>query len=114
MKSAFKNVHMYTCPCLHQVAKLEKSYHLAKRDLEKINNEVNALENQLKMLGEKYESAMTEKQKLQEEAEIMERRLIAADKLISGLGSENVRSDSKSKVKVMTCPSVGENAVLEP
>jgi len=35
---------------------------------------------------------MTEKQLLQEEAEVMERRLIAADKLISGLGSENERS----------------------
>jgi len=34
---------------------------------------------------------MTDRQKLQEEAEIMERRLLAADKLISGLGSENVR-----------------------
>lgn len=73
------------------MAKLERSYHIAKRDLEKINNEVNTLENQLKQLGEKYENAMAEKQKLQEEAEIMERRLIAADKLISGLGSENVR-----------------------
>ena len=46
---------------------------------------------ELKQLGEKYEAAMAEKQQLQEEAEIMERRLIAADKLISGLGSENIR-----------------------
>ena len=43
------------------------------------------------LLGEKYEAAMSEKQQLQDEAEIMERRLIAADKLISGLGSENIR-----------------------
>lgn len=34
---------------------------------------------------------MTESRKLQEEAEIMGRRLIAADKLISGLGSEDTR-----------------------
>ena len=34
---------------------------------------------------------MAEQQQLQEEASIMERRLIAADKLISGLGSEGVR-----------------------
>lgn len=34
---------------------------------------------------------MTEKQALETEARIMERRLIAADKLISGLGSENIR-----------------------
>ena len=35
--------------------------------------------------------AIAEQRQLQEEAEIMERRLLAADKLISGLGSENVR-----------------------
>ena len=34
---------------------------------------------------------MKEKQELQDEAELMERRLIAADKLISGLGSESKR-----------------------
>ncbi|GCB81414.1 hypothetical protein scyTo_0021835, partial [Scyliorhinus torazame] len=38
---------------------------------------------------------MREKQQLQEEAEIMERRLVAADKLISGLGSENIRWGSE-------------------
>ncbi|ELU10552.1 hypothetical protein CAPTEDRAFT_221643 [Capitella teleta] len=78
-------------PKREKVAKLERSYHIAKRDLDKITNEVNQLENQLQQLGEKYEMAMSEKQKLQEEAEIMERRLMAADKLISGLGSENIR-----------------------
>ena len=74
-----------------QVAKLERVFHQAKRDLEKIQKEVGKLESELKQLGEKYEAAMAEKQQLQEEAEIMERRLIAADKLISGLGSENIR-----------------------
>ena len=75
------------------MAKLERNFHQAKRDLNKINNEVNGLESELKNLSDKYEEAMSEKQQLQEEAEIMERRLIAADKLISGLGSENERSD---------------------
>ncbi len=75
-----------------QVAKLERNFHQAKRDLAKINTEVANLESELSALSEKYENAMTEKQQLQEEAEIMERRLIAADKLISGLGSENERS----------------------
>ncbi|XP_076108254.1 dynein axonemal heavy chain 10-like isoform X2 [Mytilus galloprovincialis] len=78
-------------PKRDKVAKLERSFHQAKRDLEKITNEVGSLEKQLNDLGKKYEEAMAEKQKLQEETEIMERRLIAADKLISGLSSENVR-----------------------
>uniref|UniRef100_A0A8C2AG99 Dynein heavy chain 10, axonemal-like n=1 Tax=Cyprinus carpio TaxID=7962 RepID=A0A8C2AG99_CYPCA len=63
----------------------------SKRELERIQNELSAIQKELGTLGEKYEAAMTEKQLLQEEAEVMERRLIAADKLISGLGSENKR-----------------------
>lgn len=71
--------------------RLERVYNQAKRDLEKITNEVNRLEAELADLSNKYEQAMAEKQQLQEEAEIMERRLIAADKLIGGLGSERDR-----------------------
>ena len=73
------------------MARLEKNYHQAKRDLDKITKEVADLEKQLKLLSDQYDQAMLEKTQLQEEAEIMERRLIAADKLISGLGSENIR-----------------------
>lgn len=71
--------------------RLERTFNQAKRDLEKITNEVNRLEAELAELSKKYEEAIAEKQQLQEEAEIMERRLIAADKLISGLGSERDR-----------------------
>ncbi|KAM5191717.1 dynein axonemal heavy chain 10 [Mantella aurantiaca] len=78
-------------PKREKVAKLERNYHMSKRELEKIQAELAAIQSELKTLGERYEAAITEKQKLQEEAEIMERRLIAADKLISGLGSENIR-----------------------
>lgn len=63
----------------------------ATRDLEKVTKEVSALEEELQELNKKYEEAMVEKQALEEETRIMERRLIAADKLISGLGSENIR-----------------------
>ena len=74
-----------------KVAKLERVFHQAKRELEKINNDITGLEDELKQLNDKYEAAMLDRQKLQEEAELMERRLIAAGKLISGLGSENER-----------------------
>lgn len=47
----------------------------------------------MKALGDMYQTAITEKQQLQEKAEFMEKRLIAADKLISGLSSENVQWD---------------------
>lgn len=45
----------------------------------------------LSKLNEKYSNAMTERQIIQEEKDLMERRLIAADKLINGLSSENIR-----------------------
>ncbi|XP_044296574.1 dynein axonemal heavy chain 10 isoform X1 [Varanus komodoensis] len=78
-------------PKREKVARLERNFFLSKRELEKIQAELTAIQNELKALGDKYEAAIREKQQLQEEAEIMERRLIAADKLISGLGSENIR-----------------------
>ncbi|XP_075390744.1 dynein axonemal heavy chain 10 [Tenrec ecaudatus] len=78
-------------PKREKVARLERNFFLTKRELERIQNELATIQKELEALGAKYEAAILEKQKLQEEAEIMERRLIAADKLISGLGSENVR-----------------------
>ncbi|KAJ8266677.1 hypothetical protein GJAV_G00133350 [Gymnothorax javanicus] len=78
-------------PKREQVARLEKNFFQSKRELEKIQDELEAIQKELGALGQKYEAAISEKQQLQEEAEIMERRLIAADKLISGLGSENER-----------------------
>lgn len=73
------------------MARLERNFFQSKRELEHIQNELSAIQKELGALGEKYHAAMAEKQLLQEEAEVMERRLIAADKLISGLGSENER-----------------------
>ncbi|EDO35852.1 predicted protein [Nematostella vectensis] len=78
-------------PKREKVARLERNFHLSKRELEKIEKELKALEEELERLGKQYDDAMREKSSLQEEAEIMERRLIAADKLISGLGSEKIR-----------------------
>nr|XP_057927446.1 dynein axonemal heavy chain 10-like isoform X3 [Doryrhamphus excisus] len=78
-------------PKRDKVARLERNFFQSKRELELIQTELNDLQRELKALGDKYQTAIAEKQKLQEEAELMERRLIAADKLISGLSSENVR-----------------------
>ncbi|KAI5945034.1 Dynein heavy chain 10, axonemal [Manis javanica] len=78
-------------PKREKVARLERNFYLTKRELERIQNELAAIQRELETLGAKYEAAILEKQMLQEEAEVMERRLIAADKLILGLGSENVR-----------------------
>eukprot|EP01135_Chromosphaera_perkinsii_P002697 Nk52_evm65s226 gene=Nk52_evmTU65s226 len=85
------NVAREIKPKREKVARLEKTYQLAVRELKKIQEELLVLEGELTKLGLSYEKAMSEKSALEEEAAIMERRLIAADKLISGLGSEKVR-----------------------
>lgn len=77
------------------MARLEKNFFHSKRELERIQSELSEIQKELKALGEKYHAAIGEKQLLQEEAELMERRLIAADKLISGLSSENERCGYK-------------------
>ena len=72
-----------------------------------------ALEGELQALSEKYDAAMREKTSLQEEAEIMERRLIAADKLISGLGSEKVRYDlDRMSVALFPCEDLIRSRLL--
>nr|CAH8856482.1 unnamed protein product [Trichobilharzia regenti] len=78
-------------PKRDKVAKLEKNFMQAKRDLNRINTELSNLESELISLNRRYEEAMSERLKLQEETDIMERRLIAADKLITGLSSEEIR-----------------------
>lgn len=61
------------------------------KQLNSLNKELNEIMSTLNQLNEKYKNAMTERIIIQEEKDLMERRLIAADKLISGLSSENDR-----------------------
>ncbi|NWI34931.1 DYH10 protein, partial [Sula dactylatra] len=78
-------------PKREKVARLERNYYSSKRELEKIKAELATIQDELKALGNKYQEAIKEKQQLQDEAEVMQRRLNAADKLIFGLRSENKR-----------------------
>ena len=73
------------------MAQLERNYQMSKRELEKIQKELSAIEEELARLSKQYEEAILEKRGLEEEAGLMERRLTAASKLISGLGSEKQR-----------------------
>jgi len=73
------------------VARLERVHQQAVRDLDKINSDIQGLELALRGLHENYEAATLDRQRLQEEEVVMERRLVAADKLISGLSSEKFR-----------------------
>uniref|UniRef100_A0A5K3FBS4 AAA domain-containing protein n=1 Tax=Mesocestoides corti TaxID=53468 RepID=A0A5K3FBS4_MESCO len=78
-------------PKREMVAKLEKTFHQNERDLDRIKRELEKIEEDLKRVNEEYASAKLERQNLQEETTVMERRLTAADRLTGGLGSETVR-----------------------
>lgn len=78
-------------PKKDRVEYLQREYDTAKKQLDKLYSEISKLESDLAKLNEKYTIAMKRRQELQEETDIMQRRLIAADKLISGLSSERER-----------------------
>lgn len=70
---------------------LEREAEKARRALEKEERELSRLEKTIKELNGKYDVAMIERQELQDETDLLHRRLVAADKLITGLSSENER-----------------------
>ncbi|KAF7265371.1 hypothetical protein GWI33_021219 [Rhynchophorus ferrugineus] len=78
-------------PKKERVEQLQSEYNAMKKNLEKLYAEIAKLESDLDKLNEKYATAMKRRQELQEETDIMMRRLEAADKLISGLSSEKKR-----------------------
>ncbi|XP_073953503.1 dynein axonemal heavy chain 10-like [Choristoneura fumiferana] len=70
-------------PKQDKVEALEKEYSEAVNYLESLNREINRLQKTLDGLNAKYETAILRRQELQEETDIMMRRLVAADKLMS-------------------------------
>lgn len=84
-------------PKIDRVTELEAESERARKALEREERELKRIEKAIGELNVKYENAMTERQKLQEETDILQRRLIAADKLINGLSSENERWKAELK-----------------
>lgn len=78
-------------PKKDKVEALEKEYSEAVNYLASLNREIDRLQRTLDGLNNKYDTAMMRRQELQEETDIMMRRLVAADKLMSGLSSEQAR-----------------------
>lgn len=73
------------------VNKLVNTYNKAKAELEKTQARVTKLEDELETLKKKYDEALVEKQILEDEYNLLMLRLSNADRLISGLSSENER-----------------------
>lgn len=76
---------------MDRVQILETESEKIKRALEKEERELKRLEKTIEELNAKYDIAMIERQNLQDETDLLQRRLLAADKLISGLSYENER-----------------------
>ncbi|KAI9009714.1 dynein heavy chain and region D6 of dynein motor-domain-containing protein [Gaertneriomyces semiglobifer] len=85
------NVAKQIAPKRAAVATLERNLALSKAEFEKITKELKRLNEELGSLQQQFHQAKAEQLELQKMAELMARRLEAADKLISGLGSERIR-----------------------
>lgn len=78
-------------PKRKKVADAEKQLRIATKDLADTKAALEALAAQLASLSKQYEEKSAELRDLKEKADLMERRLAAAEKLISGLASERER-----------------------
>lgn len=58
-----------------------------------LNSEINKIKSNLQLLNDEYEKVMNSMQILETEAHVMAKRFVAAEKLMSGLTSEQQRQD---------------------
>lgn len=78
-------------PKRNAVAAAEKMLNTAQNELERIQAEVKNLSAQLGHLNKQFETNTAEQIELKTNADLMEKRLDAASRLIAGLGSEHER-----------------------
>jgi dynein heavy chain len=78
-------------PKRNAVAAAEKMLNTAQNELERIQAEVENLSAQLGHLNKQFETNTAEQIELKTNADLMEKRLDAASRLIAGLGSEHER-----------------------
>lgn len=74
-----------------QVAEAERNLRMAQKDLADTKEKLAELNRQLTALREQFSTKTAEQLDLKAKAEVMERRLNAAERLIAGLGSERAR-----------------------
>eukprot|EP00742_Colponemidia_sp_Colp-10_P004363 GILJ01004656.1.p1 GENE.GILJ01004656.1~~GILJ01004656.1.p1 ORF type:complete len:2862 (-),score=582.32 GILJ01004656.1:82-7611(-) len=92
------------------VKQMQKSLETSKRELEEIESELSRVTEEKRILEEKLSEAKSEQKQLQDEANMMERKLTAASKLISGLTSERSRwTADKDELKSKKNRLVGDS-----
>uniref|UniRef100_A0A383W4S5 Dynein-1, subspecies f n=1 Tax=Tetradesmus obliquus TaxID=3088 RepID=A0A383W4S5_TETOB len=87
----YYNVAKGVEPKRKKVAEAEKNLRLAQKDLADTKDQLAALNAQLTSLRSQFADKTAEQQDLRAKADLMERRLLAAERLIAGLGSEKER-----------------------
>jgi dynein heavy chain len=96
-------------PLKRKVKEMEKQQAQSQRELAEITAALAKVTAEIADLDVKYKSASSELKDLKEKAALMERRLNAASKLISGLGSERSRwSEDVSKLQGKQTRLVGD------
>lgn len=91
----YNNVARTVEPKRKKVADSERNLRIAQKDLTLTKSELEALNKQLALLRKQFETKTAEQQDLKAKADLMERRLVSASRLIAGLGSERVRWGSE-------------------
>ncbi|XP_058809033.1 dynein axonemal heavy chain 10 [Phymastichus coffea] len=99
-------------PKIDRVRELEVESERARKALEREERDLTKVEKQLVELNAKYETATAERQSLEEETQLLQRRLVAADKLISGLSSENERWQRELNVLELETEKIVGNCLL--
>ncbi|KAK9868729.1 hypothetical protein WJX84_008574 [Apatococcus fuscideae] len=84
-------------PKRKKVADSERNLRIAERDLATMQEQVTSLTDQLAQLRAQFESKTNERVDLKDKADVMERRLEAASRLILGLASERSRWTSETQ-----------------
>lgn len=87
----YYNVAKGVEPKRKKVAESEKNLRLAQKDLADTKDKLAQLNAELTSLRNQFADKTAEQQDLKAKAELMERRLVAAERLIAGLGSEKER-----------------------
>jgi dynein heavy chain len=87
----YNNIAKTVNPKRQAVAAAEKNLKAAMKELERIKVEVAGLNAQLAKLSEQFSASTAEAQELKAKADLMEKRLEAARRLIAGLDSERTR-----------------------
>ena len=95
----YYNVARTVNPKRQKVAESEKQLRMATKELGQIKEQVASLSEQLATLNSQFSEKTAEQQELKEKAELMEKRLEAATRLIAGLSSERTRWTSDVEVR---------------